>query len=141
MSALTILHQSLRQTARLRYHRLRMVPGVLAAARGFAASAAKSSDKAIETTDKDFDKDVIEAKVPTLVDFYADWCGPCRMLAPILAKAVEKDSRVQLVKINIDENSEAAQEYSIASLPTVIAFHNGKPVDQFVGLRNQKQVE
>ncbi|KAI8921514.1 thioredoxin-like protein [Entophlyctis helioformis] len=74
--------------------------------------------------------------IPVIVDFYADWCGPCRVLAPILKKAVEEDGKAVLVKVNVDEAQQIAQRFEIASLPTVAAFRNGVLLDSFLGSRD-----
>ncbi|KAJ2909420.1 hypothetical protein GGI21_001900 [Coemansia aciculifera] len=94
-----------------------------------------SGGRVFETTGAQFDKDVLDSDVPTIVDFYAEWCQPCKMLAPLLAKAVEKDGRVNLAKINVDENLDLAGDYKISSLPTVMAFRGGEPVAAFIGMR------
>ncbi|KAJ2813687.1 hypothetical protein H4S07_000490 [Coemansia furcata] len=91
--------------------------------------------RVFETTAAEFDKDVLNSDVPTIVDFYAEWCQPCKMLGPLISKAVEKDGRVNLAKINVDENLELAGDYKISSLPTVMAFRDGEPVAAFIGMR------
>ncbi|KAJ1921757.1 hypothetical protein H4219_000490 [Mycoemilia scoparia] len=98
-------------------------------------------DEVKEITDEEFEDVIGDSTKPTLVDFYAEWCGPCKTLGPILAEAVEKDGRVRLVKINTDEYQDAAAEYQVSALPTVIAFKDGKIVDDFVGMLNKKKVE
>ncbi|KAJ2326205.1 hypothetical protein GGI00_004815 [Coemansia sp. RSA 2681] len=94
-----------------------------------------SGGRVFETTAAQFDKDVLDSDIPTIVDFYAEWCQPCKMLAPLLSKAVEKDGRVNLAKINVDENLDLAGDYKISSLPTVMAFRGGEPVAAFIGMR------
>ncbi|KAJ2243191.1 hypothetical protein GGI13_006690 [Coemansia sp. RSA 455] len=94
-----------------------------------------SGGRVFETTTAQFDKDVLDSDVPTIVDFYAEWCQPCKMLGPLLSKAVEKDGRVNLAKINVDENLDLAGDYKISSLPTVMAFRDGEPVAAFIGMR------
>ncbi|KAJ3332503.1 hypothetical protein HDU76_014004 [Blyttiomyces sp. JEL0837] len=96
----------------------------------------------IEAHDEDF-KDILKAGGSNvlLVDFYANWCGPCRMLAPILKKVVSEDGKAVLVKVNVDEAEEIASEFNISSLPTVAAFKDGKIVDQFIGLRDEAAVK
>ncbi|KAI9313427.1 thioredoxin [Dichotomocladium elegans] len=97
--------------------------------------------KTIEATTETFDDLVVKADHPVIVDFYADWCGPCRMLAPYLQKAVAANPSVTLVKLNVDDAAELAGKYRITALPTVSAFNDGKVVDQFVGMRNGQQIE
>ncbi|KAI9337058.1 thioredoxin-like protein [Zopfochytrium polystomum] len=96
----------------------------------------------VERTTADFAETLKAAgDTPVIVDFYADWCGPCRMLSPILAKAVADNKKTFVVKLNVDESPEVAQQYQIMSLPTVAAIKNGKVVDSFVGLRNEAAVK
>ena len=91
----------------------------------------------IETNEQNFEKDVIEKskQVAVLVDFYADWCMPCRMLAPILEKiAHDYSGKFILAKVNVDENRNLSQEYRIMSIPNVKLFKNGNVVDEFIGV-------
>ncbi|TIB69041.1 hypothetical protein E3Q22_03659 [Wallemia mellicola] len=79
---------------------------------------------------------------PLLVDWTAEWCPPCKLLAPLLENVSQgNDSKVDLIKIDVDENVELAREYSITSMPTVIAFKSGKPVSKFVGAVNKQQLD
>jgi putative thioredoxin len=110
-------------------------------------SAAKTNGAADLIKESDingFMADVIEAsrKVPVIVDFWAPWCGPCKQLGPMLEKAVKQaNGAVRMVKINIDENPEIAQQMRIQSIPAVFAFKNGRPVDGFVGAVPESQIK
>ena len=89
----------------------------------------------LHTTDKNFKNDVLDSSKPVLVDFWAEWCGPCKMLGPILEEISEdlKD-KLQVVKVNLDENQDLAMKYSIRSIPTLLLFKGGELVDTKVGL-------
>ncbi|KAL8291694.1 hypothetical protein RQP46_001952 [Phenoliferia psychrophenolica] len=107
--------------------------------RPFSASVA-AREHFLDANAEVFDAQVAGDRV-TLVDFYADWCGPCRMLTPILKTVVPTSSPdVNLLTVNTDNEQELAGRYKIAALPTVLAFRNGKVVDKFVGVKNQAGV-
>ncbi|MCB9853027.1 MAG: thioredoxin [Phycisphaerales bacterium] len=104
-----------------------------------AESAAPKSTKAptdvVLLSDSNFAKLVLQSDVPVVVDFYADWCGPCKKLAPILDQlAKEYDGKVLFGKINTDHNGRTSSKYSVRALPTVMIFKGGKAVETFVGL-------
>ncbi|MDD3172742.1 MAG: thioredoxin [Herbinix sp.] len=89
---------------------------------------------AFQFTDANFQKEALESNIPVLVDFYADWCGPCKMIAPIVAElADEYEGVFKIGKINIDQESATAEKYRVMSIPTLIIFKNGVPVDTVVG--------
>ena len=93
-------------------------------------------------TDQSFATDVLGADKPVLVDFWADWCGPCRMIAPALEEmAGEIGDRVEIVKLNIDENPETPGHYGVRGIPTMVLFKNGKPVAQKVGAAPRSQIQ
>jgi thioredoxin len=95
----------------------------------------------VTLTDATFDSHLAGSPIPVLVDFWAPWCGPCRMLAPTLDQlATELAGKVQIAKLNIDENPAAASRYRVASIPTLIVFHNGREVDRIVGLQPKQAI-
>ena len=96
---------------------------------------AAAAGKTIEVTDESFESEVLGADVPVLVDYWAPWCGPCRMAAPVLEKiADEYEGRLKVCKMNVDENREVASGYRIMSIPTLQLFKDGELVDQVIGV-------
>lgn len=93
-----------------------------------------ASNHVITGTDSNFTAEVIESKLPVLVDFWAPWCGPCRMVGPVVEEiATEYAGRVRVVKVNTDENQEISQAFGIMSIPTLAIFKAGKVVDGVIG--------
>lgn len=89
----------------------------------------------IHLTKENFTKEVLESSQPVLVDFFATWCGPCKMLAPILDELAQEDHDFKIAKLDVDEQGELAQQYGVMSIPTVIVFKDGKPVNTGVGFK------
>ena len=100
-----------------------------------------SGPNIIQTTDATFDRDVLKADKPVLLDFWAEWCGPCKMIAPILDEvANDYSGRVQVAKINIDQNPKTPQAFGIRGIPTLILFKNGTVEAQKVGAVTKSQL-
>ncbi|NLM73871.1 MAG: thioredoxin [Clostridiaceae bacterium] len=90
-------------------------------------------------TKNDFDAEISNSELPVLVDFWAPWCGPCRMLAPVLDElASEMQGKVKILKVNVDEEPELASKFGVMSIPTVIAFKEGKATNKVVGFRSKE---
>ena len=95
----------------------------------------------IKLSSENFEKEVLKSEKPVLVDFYADWCGPCNAMAPVIEElASELDGKAKVGKINVDENSDIAVEYNVMSIPTLIIFKNGKEEKRLVGLRDKEEI-
>lgn len=93
----------------------------------------------ITVTDTTFDTEIMKSAVPVLVDFWAVWCGPCRMQDPILEEVVKEfEGKVKVAKLNVDENPDTAAKYSVMSIPTLLLFRNGEVVKQMIGVQSKE---
>lgn len=88
-----------------------------------------------------FEQEVLKSEKPVLVDFYADWCGPCQMMGPVIEEIAEElNEKAKVGKINVDENPEIAVEYNVMSIPTLIIFKDGKEIKRFVGVTDKEEL-
>ena len=101
-----------------------------------------ASPNIVNLTKENFAAEVLQASVPVLVDFWAEWCGPCKMIAPVLDELAEEyGSRAKIGKVNIDEQQELAAEYSVRAIPTLLLFKQGQVAEQVVGLRGKRDLK
>jgi len=99
------------------------------------------SDQIVYTSDAEFQKDVLSSDVPVLVDYWAEWCGPCKMIAPILDEiAADFQGKLKIAKVNVDENQQVTQKYGIRSIPTLMIFKGGTVQAQKVGAMSKSQL-
>ncbi|HEY1456879.1 MAG TPA: thioredoxin [Solirubrobacteraceae bacterium] len=94
-----------------------------------------------EVTDNNFQAEVLESETPVLVDFWAPWCGPCRVVGPVLEEIASERQDLRIVKLNVDENQQTAATFQVLSIPTMILFKGGQPVKTVIGAYPKKKIE
>ena len=98
--------------------------------------------KTCEATDSNFKDEVLSSETPVLVDFWAEWCGPCKMIGPILEElAIEMDGKLKIVKVDVDNNSQTSMKYAMRSIPTLMIIKNGSVAAQHIGAASKAQLE
>ena len=95
----------------------------------------------LEFTDNNFEEEVIKSEKTVLIDFYADWCGPCKMMSPIIDEIAEENDSIKVGKVNVDDNAEVSTKYQIMSIPTILVVKNGEVTAQFVGVTSKEEIE
>ena len=94
----------------------------------------------IKVSDENFEQEVLNSNIPVLVDFYADWCGPCKMLSPVVDEVAKENDDIKVVKVNVDESQNTAIKYQVMSIPTLVVIKNGNEVNRSVGLIDKQEV-
>lgn len=94
----------------------------------------------IKVNNQNFEEEVIKSEKTVLIDFYADWCGPCKMLSPIIDEIAEENTDIKVVKVNVDDSQDLAMKYQVMSIPTLVVIKDGKEINRSVGLRDKQEV-
>lgn len=101
----------------------------------------KKEIKMLHVTDANFEKEVLQSDIPVFVDFYAEWCGPCKLMGPIFEQVASKyEGKVKFVKLNVDEARDSAMKYGVMSIPTLITFNKSEVVESAVGLQDEPSI-
>ncbi len=94
----------------------------------------------LEVNEENFEQEVLKSDIPVLIDFYADWCGPCKMLSPIVAEIAQERSDIKVVKVNVDESPNISIDYQIMSIPTLVVIKDGNEVNRSIGVIDKSQI-
>lgn len=94
----------------------------------------------LKVTSENFEKEVLNSDKTTIIDFYADWCGPCKMMSPIIDEIAEENENVKVGKLNVDEAQDIAGKYNVMSIPTIIIFKDGEEISRFVGVTSKENI-
>jgi thioredoxin 1 len=98
--------------------------------------------KGISITSENFESEVLNSQIPVLIDFWADWCGPCRMIAPVIEQlAAEYEGRIKVCKINVDQETALSNRHGIVSIPTLVVYKDGSPIQQKIGPTSKQDIE
>lgn len=100
----------------------------------------KQEEKIIEITGQNFEEEVLKSEIPVLVDFYATWCGPCKVLSPILEEIAQENEMVKFVRVDVDKEDDIAMQYKIMSIPTLVLIQNGEEKDRIIGLVDKAKI-
>jgi thioredoxin 1 len=101
-----------------------------------------AAENIVTATEANFNEEVVQSTTPVLVDFWAEWCGPCKMLAPLLDElASEYNGKVKIAKVNIDDHQNLASQYRVTAIPTVLIFKNGQVMEQMVGAKSKRDLK
>ena len=100
----------------------------------------EESMNVIKVNDNNFEEEVLKSNIPVLVDFYADWCGPCKMLSPTVDEVAVENDDIKVVKVNVDESQEVAIKYQVMSIPTLVVIKNGNEINRSVGVVDKEEI-
>lgn len=125
----------------LTFNQINMIQQIARQIRTFSTSSRRLGEIFNIQDNKDFETRVLKSKDTVVVDFYADWCGPCRLLAPKLETRIGKEKNIHLAKINVDNLDELAAQHQVSTIPHVVGFKNGKMIDKFIGNKDNDIID